>query len=113
VLVMGSVDPYYHASKLSPAIVSGRPILAICHAESSIRAVMEETGAGMCVTFRDPAELEARVPEIRDAMAALALGPRRQPTSDQIEPFTARASTAALARVLDRVTGSPALTEAS
>jgi hypothetical protein len=113
VLVMGSVDPYYHASKLYPAIVSGRPILAICHAESSIRAVMEETGAGVCVTFRDPGELEARVPEIRDAMTALALGPRRQPTSDQIEPFTARASTAALARVLDRVTDSPAIAEAS
>jgi hypothetical protein len=112
VLVMGSIDQYYHASKLYPAIVSGRPVLAICHAESSIRTVMDETAAGVCVTFRDPGELEARVPEIRDAIATLALRPRREPTPSQIERFTARASTAVLARVLDRVTGQPDLAEA-
>lgn len=112
VLVMGSVDPYYHASKLYPAIVSDRPILAICHAESSIKTVMDETAAGISVTFRDPDELEARMPDIRDAIVALALGPPPARVADQVERFTARASTAALARVLDRVTQQPALAEA-
>ena len=57
VLVMGSTDAYYHASKLYPAIVSGRPVLAICHRDSSITRVVEQTGAGLCVTFVDPLEL--------------------------------------------------------
>lgn len=113
VLVMGSVDPYYHASKLYPAIVSGRPVLALCHVESSIRTVMHQTAAGPCVTFRDPEELTARVPEIRDAIVALAEGPRTRPPSGATDPFTARASTRVLARVLDRMTGHADLPEAS
>ena len=112
VLVMGSIDPYYHASKLYPAIVSGRPILAICHADSSIRTVMDETDAGICVTFRDAAELDGRVAEIRDAIVTLAFRPRRPPIWEKVERFTARASTAALAHVLDRVAGQPAFAEA-
>jgi hypothetical protein len=112
VLVMGSIDPYYHASKLYPAIVSGRPILAICHADSSIRTVMDETGAGICITFRDAAELDGSVGRIRDAIAALALRPRRPPIWEKVERFTARASTAVLAQVLDRIAGQPALAEA-
>jgi hypothetical protein len=92
--------------------VSGRPILAICHAESSIRTVMDETDAGICVTFRDAAELDGRVAEIRDAIVTLALRPRRPPIWEKVERFTARASTAALAHVLDRVAGQPAFAEA-
>lgn len=104
VLVMGSVDQYYHASKLYPAILSGRPILAICHVDSSIRTVMEETGAGITVTFTNVGELEHRVDEIRQALECLALRPRRQISSTVVDRFTARASTAALAGILDDIT---------
>jgi glycosyl transferase family 4 len=112
VLVMGSTDAYYHASKLYPAIVSGRPILAVCHRDSSIKRVIEQTGAGMCVAFSDPVELQSRIGEIASAIESLAGRPRRKPDAAAIEPFTARASTASLARVLDQMTGRPALAEA-
>jgi hypothetical protein len=112
VLVMGSTDAYYHASKLYPAIVSGRPILAICHRDSSITRVVEQTGAGLCVTFADPLELQSRAGEIATAIESLAGRPRRKPDAAAIEPFTARASTAGLARVLDHVADRPALAEA-
>jgi hypothetical protein len=112
VLVMGSTDAYYHASKLYPAIVSGRPILAVCHRDSSIKRVVEQTGAGMCVAFSDPLELQSQVGEIAGAIESLAGRPRRTPDAAAIEPFTARASTACLARVLDHITDRPALAEA-
>jgi len=112
VLVMGSADQYYHASKLYPAIVSGRPILAICHAASSIRTVMEETGAGICVTFDDVAELEQRTGEIRAAIETLATRGRRTLDAAKVERFTARASTAVLARILDDTAVRPQLAEA-
>jgi hypothetical protein len=112
VLVMGSTDAYYHASKLYPAIVSGRPILAVCHRDSSIKRVVEQTGAGMCVAFSDPLELQSQVGEIAGAIESLAGRPRRKPDAAAIEPFTARASTACLARVLDHLTDRPALAEA-
>jgi glycosyl transferase family 4 len=111
ILVMGSVDPYYHASKLYPAIVSGRPVLALCHAESSIKTVMDETGAGICVTFRDVGELAQRTDEIRAAIETLAARPRR-PAGAAVARFTARASTAVLARILDEAAGFPACVEA-
>jgi hypothetical protein len=110
---MGSVDAYYHASKLYPAIVSGRPILAVCHAESSIRTVMADTGAGRCVTFDRVEELAGRVDEIADAIEELTGRPRRVPAASIFEPFTARASTGVLARVLDRITAPPSLADAS
>jgi hypothetical protein len=112
VLVMGSTDPYYHASKLYPAIVSGRPILAICHRDSNISSVLDRTGAGMSVTFDNPGDLDARVGEISRAFESLLARPRRRPDAAVIEPFTARASTARLARILDQITARPALAEA-
>jgi hypothetical protein len=112
VLVMGSVDQYYHASKLYPAIVSGRPVLALCHADSSIKSVMDETGAGICVTFRDPVELAQRAGEIRTAIETLAARPWPRPDLARVERFTARASTAVLARILDEVAIRPELAEA-
>jgi glycosyltransferase involved in cell wall biosynthesis len=112
VLVMGSLDAYYHASKLYPAIVSGRPILAICHAESSIKRVMQETDAGMTIPFNRPVELDQRVGDIARALEWLAGRPRRLPDPSAVERLTARASTAVLAGVLDRITGQPVLAEA-
>ncbi len=112
VVVMGSSASQYDASKLYPAIVSGRPILALCHADSSIRSVMDETGGGVCVTFRDPADLAQRTGEIRAAIEALATRDGRPPEAAKIERFTARASTAVLARILDEVAIRPELAEA-
>jgi hypothetical protein len=112
VLVMGSTDAYYHASKLYPAIVSGRPILAICHRDSSIARVVERTEAGMCLTFKDPQELRSRAGEIARGVESLAGRPRRRPDAVAISPYTAHASTECLSRILDRVAGRPELAEA-
>lgn len=109
VLVMGSAAQSYDASKLYPAIVAGRPILALCHAASSIRKVMDDTGAGVSVTFTDAAEIPFLAPEIRRALETLAGWGVRRPNPATFEPFTARASTAALARILDRVAGAAPL----
>jgi hypothetical protein len=103
VLVMGSSAAQYDASKLYPAMVSGRPILAICHADSSMRQVMDETEAGCCVTFSNVEELEHRAGEIRRALEALARREPRRPDPAVMARFSARASTAVLARILDGV----------
>src|SRR5439155_6106285 len=107
VLVMGSTAQSYDASKLYPAIVSGRPILALCHEQSSIRRVMDETDAGVSITFSDVGDIEHRVADIVRAFDTLAARPPRRPEPTVFERFTARASTAALAGILDRVTIQP------
>jgi hypothetical protein len=102
VLVMGSTAAQYDASKLYPAIMSGRPILAICHADSSMRQIMDETEAGCCVTFSNAEELGERAGDIRRALEVLATRPPRPPDPAVVGRFSARASAGALAQILDR-----------
>ena len=109
VLVMGSTAESYDASKLYPALVAGRPVLALCHAASSIRSVMEETGAGVSVTFTDVAQIQALAGAIRRGLETLADRPAGRPSPASFERFTARASTATLAHILDRVAGAEPL----
>ncbi len=111
VLVMGSTDAYYHASKLYPAIVSGRPILAICHRDSSITRVVEQTGAGLCVTFADPLELSSRAGEIAARLNRWPAGRAASPMRGDRAVYSARVD-GELARVLDHVADRPALAEA-
>ena len=107
VVVMGSSASQYDASKLYPAIVSGRPILALCHAESAMRRVMDETDAGRAVTFSKAEEIEGRAEEIRCALEALASRPARPLDRAVVQRFSAYASTRSLARILDGAVAMP------
>jgi hypothetical protein len=112
VLVMGSTDSYYHASKLYPAMVSGRPILALCHRDASIARVVQDTGSGICVTFRGIEEVPRLDGAIADALVSLSARGRGGIPAARLEPFTARQSTRLLATILDRVAEPAALAEA-
>jgi hypothetical protein len=50
-LVLGSNDPGYTASKLYPYLLARRPMLAIMHARSSVVEVIRRCGGGEVVTF--------------------------------------------------------------
>jgi hypothetical protein len=112
VLVMGSTDSYYHASKLYPAIVSGRPILALCHRDSSIARVVRETGAGICVTFGSIDDVPMLEGGIADALVSLLARGSGGVAGNRLEPFTARQSARRLAAILDRVAEPVPLAEA-
>jgi hypothetical protein len=50
-LVLGSDDPHYTASKIYPNILARKPLLCVFHEESSVISVMEATRAGRVVPF--------------------------------------------------------------
>ncbi len=50
-MVIGSDDPRYTASKIYPYLLAGRPLLAVLHHESGAGRVFEEAGAGSLVRF--------------------------------------------------------------
>jgi len=50
-LVIGSNDPSYTASKLYPYLLARRPLLAIMHRNSSVVDVVQRCGGGRVVTF--------------------------------------------------------------
>lgn len=87
-LVFGSDDPTYTASKLYPYLLARRPLLVICHHESPIVRVMRETAGGVCIGF-DP----ANPTDASEAVGALlADGPIVVPLDERgFEPYTARA----------------------
>lgn len=50
-IVPGSDDPAYTASKIYPYILASKPLLAVFHEDSSVISVLRTTGAGCCVSF--------------------------------------------------------------
>jgi hypothetical protein len=109
VLLIGSDDPGYSASKVYPCVLAGRPLLAVLHRGGLAGEVIRECNAGTVAAFEsgDSAEdLAARVgPELR---RLLDLPPGHVPPTDwaAFAPFTAREMTRQQCAVFDQaVTG--------
>jgi hypothetical protein len=63
-LVIGSNDPSYTASKLYPNILARKPLLAILHEQSSAVDVLNQCGGGVLLTFNgntSTEDLSARI----------------------------------------------------
>jgi glycosyltransferase involved in cell wall biosynthesis len=75
VLLLGSDEPHYTASKLYPALLAERPLFGVFHERSSVCEVMREVGGGKLVTFSDTAPVETKVAEIADMLKTLVLHP--------------------------------------
>jgi hypothetical protein len=74
-LLIGSDEPHYTASKIYPALLSGRPWLSLFHRRSSAHEILSAAGGGRAIAFGDPAELEASTPALTSALHALATTP--------------------------------------
>ena len=78
VLLMGSSERHYTASKLYPALLSGRPIVAAFHEASSVVEILRRAGrppAVRLVTYGDAERAESRSGAIADALSDLAADP--------------------------------------
>lgn len=63
-IVPGSDDPAYTASKIYPYLLAGRPLLAVFHERSTVVDLMRKAGGGVCVPFAtdEPmADIAARI----------------------------------------------------
>lgn len=74
ILLVGSDEPHYTASKIYPALMSGRPYMAVFHAASSASEILRTAGGGTVLTFRHENELQALAPEIAKAVVDLLGG---------------------------------------
>jgi hypothetical protein len=107
-LLVGSDEPHYTASKIYPALMSGRPYLSLFHSASSAHHILAAAGGGRAVAFTDARELEASAPLLADAMRVLATTPRAfgEVRPEAIEPYLAGAIAGRFAEVFDRVSRS-------
>ncbi len=104
-LLVGSDEPHYTASKIYPALMSGRPFLSVFHALSSAHAILARAGGGIALSFADPASLAALRPQIVAGLAQLVnartvLG---QVDARAYAPFTASAVSERYAAIFDRL----------
>ena len=109
ILLMGSSERHYTASKLYPALLSERPLLAVYHEASSVVDVLRGTAASptaRVVTYGDADRAGARVEAIYGELAALVDNPRYDPGAvnwESLREWSAGALAGKLAALLDRV----------
>jgi len=102
-LLIGSDEPHYTASKIYPALMSGRPYVSLFHRASSSHAILQAAGGGGTFCFSDADELRALEAPLRDALARLASDPQAFGRCDPAAyaGFTADGVSRAFAAVLD------------
>jgi len=106
-LMIGSDEPHYTASKIYPNLMARRTFLSIVHKASSAHEILSAAGGGRALAFATEAELAALTTRIDEALHDLATRPEIFGTSDEAsyEPYTARSVAGQFAQVFDRVCG--------
>jgi len=101
-LIFGSDDAAYTASKLFTYILARKPLLTIFHEQSSVTALMRDMNAGVAVTFREemtPADLANLVFDRWFEHKAFEVAPKGE--RDLIHPHTDEAVARQLAGIFD------------
>jgi hypothetical protein len=104
-MLLGSTDPNYTASKLYPYILSRRPLLTVFHENSSVVDITRETGAGTVVTYDNKVDTTAVGSEVEGAWSSMLERLPYTPDTDwdAFQPYTAEAMTRRQMEVFDRV----------
>ena len=107
-LLLGSSERHYTASKVFPALLANRPILALYHRESTVVEILRTAApppATQLITFDDGCPVESLVDCVVEALRALVRLPSAEVTVDRraLEPWSARTLAGRLAGVCSQV----------
>lgn len=103
ILMIGSDDPRYSASKLYPAILAKRPIIALFPQQSLVVDILESTQAGKVCTFEAGMSPQSFFDSaLRTELNWLLDHPQSPPTDwDAFAPYTAQSMTRRLCQIFD------------
>jgi hypothetical protein len=106
VFILGSTESHYTPSKTYQGVLSGKPIIAVLHKDSSAIDVLRETGAGMVLAFSgegDVASVLERFAEVFRSFRNFAADfDRHEVDPAALEAYSAKTVTGRLAGLLDR-----------
>ena len=108
ILMMGSSEPHYTASKLYPGLLAERPILAVYHEASSVVEILRRAArppAARLVTYDDTRRAESRAEAIYEELRALIENPiydRRAVDPVVMSEYSAETLAGKLAAVLEQ-----------
>jgi hypothetical protein len=74
-LLIGSDEPHYTASKIYPALMSGRPYLSLFHRASTAHAILSSAGGGCTLAFETGEDLNALEGALAEGLKSLVLRP--------------------------------------
>jgi len=108
IALLGSAEPHYTPSKIFPALLANRPLLAIYHRESTAVDILSAAApppAARLITFDDQRPVGSVVACLAEALGALVLAPSSDVHINRhaLEPWSARALAGRLAGVCDRL----------
>jgi hypothetical protein len=110
-LLLGSSERHYTASKLYPALLANRPVLAVYHEDSPVVETMRGLGDGdlrWMITYGDTVRAGSRKQEIFEALCALMTRPRDElrilGAGAGLFAYSAQTLAGNLANILDTVT---------
>jgi glycosyltransferase involved in cell wall biosynthesis len=103
IVLIGSDDPQYSASKVYPCILARRPIVAVVHERSPIADVLRRTHAGVVVTFAGREDIAGPASRLAAAWAGVLDRLPAAPDTDwtAFAPYTARSLTERQCHVFD------------
>ncbi len=103
-VVFGSNDPAYTASKIYPYLLSGKPLLAIFHEQSTVVPLLQAAGGGVLVTFNERTTVDELAVAIENAWFRTGGCNRLVPLDRKaFEPFTAVSQARAVTEWFNRV----------
>ena len=104
-LLVGSDEPHYTASKIYPGMMAHRPFISLFHKDSSSHAILSRAGGGLSYSFSTPVELAGLVSELARAFLRLATRPEMLGQIDPAAyaPYEAKAIAAQYAQIFDRL----------
>jgi Glycosyl transferase 4-like domain len=113
-LLLGSDEPHYTASKVYPSLMSGRPYISLFHRASSAHAILSAAGGGRALSFTTHEELSSLERPLSEAIETLAVAPQLlgAATPEAYAEYTAPAIAQRFAAIFDRLgaEGAQALT---
>jgi hypothetical protein len=112
-LLIGTGEPHYTASKVFPYLLSGRPIVAVFHKDSNIIDILKKSMASRLVTFdhdHSPAEGIDRISRHLEEIIRSSIN-RARVRSEDLEGYSTYAMTARLASLFDAVMQPPQAAE--
>ncbi len=102
-LLLGSDEPHYTASKIYPALMSRRPYISLFHAKSSAHHILTMAGGGQSFAFSSATELAALESSVTAGLRKLAFEPQKMGLADpsSYAAFEARAIAARFGHIFD------------
>lgn len=108
ILLIGSDDPSYTASKLYPCVLARKPILGVFHEQSSVVDILHRCQAGETAVFNAHSSIADLTMQLGPALHRLSMAPRQLAPATNwqaFQPYTALAMTRQLCAVFDRCLG--------